>query len=110
MKYSNEEAVTEILKRSNERLQKRYRQVSIALSATVCAMFAVLVTAVAALSGAAPAGASQSVYGSFMLSRQAGGYVLVAVIAFSCGLALAILLLYRKHHNNQKENGGKENE
>ena len=41
-------------------------------------------------SGTAPAG---SVYGAFLLSAEAGGCVLAAVIAFALGVAVTLLCL-----------------
>ncbi|MBQ0134292.1 MAG: hypothetical protein KBS46_04090 [Clostridiales bacterium] len=41
-----------------------------------------------------------SVYGSFLLSREAGGYVLIALIAFVLGVTVTLLCLhYRKNQN-----------
>ena len=49
-------------------------------------------------SGTAYAG---SVYGAFLLSRKAGGYVLAAVIAFALGVCVTLLCARKKKNNTQ---------
>ena len=45
-----------------------------------------------------------SVYGSFLLSREAGGYVLIALIAFVLGVTVTLLCLrYRKKQDATKD-------
>ncbi len=111
MKYTSDQAVSEIMKRSKRIRQKRHQSMQAALFGASMVLFALLVTTIAGFSGYSSTGATESVYGSLMLPQQAGGYVLVAVLAFACGMILAVLLMYyRNHQNNRKENGGKEDE
>ena len=51
-------------------------------------------------SGTASAG---SVYGAFLLSREAGGYVLAAVIAFALGVCVTLLCARKKENNTQSD-------
>ena len=45
-----------------------------------------------------------TVYGSFLLSAESGGYVLAAVIAFVLGVCVTLLCLrYKKNKSRQKE-------
>ncbi len=111
MKYTSDQAVSEIMKRSGKILKKRRQAMRAALSGVSVLLFALLVTTIAGFSGFSASGVTESVYGSLMLPQQAGGYVLVAVLAFAFGMILAVLLMYyRNHQNNGKENGGKEDE
>ncbi len=42
-----------------------------------------------------------TLYGSFLLNQSTGGYILVAVIAFITGIAVAIIC--RKYQNEKKD-------
>ena len=93
LKYTTEESLSEIMHRkrlcSVRRNQKRCR----ALSGMAVALFTVLaavITVIPDRSADFPAG---SVYGAFLLSPEAGGYVLAAVIAFALGVTVTLLCL-----------------
>ena len=45
-----------------------------------------------------------SVYGAFLLSQEAGGYVMTAVIAFALGVAVTLLCLRLQKRNKQQGN------
>ena len=51
-------------------------------------------------SGTASAG---SVYGAFLLSREADGYVLAAVIAFALGVCVTLLCARKKKNKTQSD-------
>ena len=96
MKYTTEEALTEIMRRSEKLVIRRTRYACRMLSGLSGMLLAVLVLVIALLPGTAAASYSGSVYGSFLLSPEAGGYVLAAVIAFSLGIVTTLLIQNRK--------------
>ena len=108
MKYSNEEAVSEIMKRSRKLIRQRQRRIQNALAGSFLILLTVLVTSIAGVSSASVSGTQETVYGSFLLSQQAGGYVLVAILAFIGGMVLTAWLMYFKNHHNQTDNKGEE--
>ena len=93
LKYTDDQALSEIARRSKAIREKKLRQTTTLLSGVSGVLFLVIVTVFAAL----PKGGAQadgSVYGSFLLSMEAGGYVLVGVLAFCLGAALTLLCLW----------------
>ncbi len=97
MKYTTEEAISEIMRRSRRVSIRRDRRACRKLSGAAGALFAVLVLVIALLPGKVAIEYSSSVYGSFLLSQEAGGYVLAAVIAFVLGVVITLLCLrYKK--------------
>ena len=73
MKYTTEEALAVIMQRRNQIILRRDRRACRMLSGAAGALFAVLVLVIALLSGKATVTSSGSVYGSFLLSQEAGG-------------------------------------
>ena len=100
LKYTTEEALFEIMRRSEKLVIRRNRRVCRMLSGLSGMLLAVLVLVIALLPGTAAAPYSGSVYGSFLLSPEAGGYVLAAVIAFVLGIVTTLLCL--KIRNKRK--------
>jgi putative copper export protein len=98
--YENtEEALKEIHRRGREIRKKRDRRVKAVLSAAgSVAVFALLIVMSVFMDGVA-AGAESS-YGAFLLPAEAGGYVLIAVIAFLAGVAVTVLI--RKMRDRDK--------
>lgn len=96
MKYTTEEAVAEIMRRSDQIIIRRDRRACRRLSGAAGALLTALVLVIALLPETAAPAYNGSVYGSFLLSAEAGGYVLAAVIAFALGVAVTLLCLKRK--------------
>lgn len=97
MKYDLETGLREILRRSEVIKKKRERKKLFALASSATLLMVTLVFTIARLSETRIAGMNRTVYGSFLLSPEAGGYVLVAVIAFTIGVLLTLLTQkYRK--------------
>ena len=96
MKYTTEEAVAEIMRRSDQIIIRRDRRACRRLSGAAGALLTALVLVSALLPETAAPAYNGSVYGSFLLSAEAGGYVLAAVIAFALGVAVTLLCLKRK--------------
>lgn len=108
MKYTTEEALVEIMKRRDQIIIRRDRRACRMLSGTAGALVAVLVLVIALLPGKVTVASSGSVYGSFLLSQEAGGYVLASVVAFALGVAVTLLCLkIRERRKDQSFNSTK---
>lgn len=101
MKYSTDEALREIYKRSDRLIRKRERRIRNAMSALSVFLFTGMMAIIVNLAGAPGAEGAQSVYGAFMLSSDAGAYVLVALVAFMLGIA--VTLATRGYRGDHKE-------
>lgn len=102
MKYTTEEALAEILRRSERVSIRRDRRVCRVLSCAAGALMCLLVLVIGLFPGSGTASAG-SVYGAFLLSREAGGYVLAAVIAFALGVCVTLLCARKKKNNTQSD-------
>ncbi len=98
MKYTNEETLKEILRRRGKVLIRRREKNCRILVGTSACLFTALIGVICLMPGKLPRAYSQgTVYGAFLLSPQAGGYVLAAVIAFALGVTFVLLCQrYRK--------------
>ena len=96
MKYSTEERVKIALRRGEALARSRDRRIGRGLSASAGVLFAILVLVICMLPGGASASSPGSVYGAFLLSAEAGGYILSAVIAFLLGVAVTLACMARK--------------
>jgi len=118
MKYSLDASVLEIEKRRDGRLRERRRRRAGALSGTTALLAALLLAASRQLPGVGAARAADSVYGAFLLSPAAGGYVLAGVIAFVAGIAVTALCIAHRGKQRREQprvpdperNEGKKNE
>ncbi|MCR5684957.1 MAG: hypothetical protein K6G81_05975 [Lachnospiraceae bacterium] len=104
MKYTNEETVNEVLKRSSKVRKEREKRAERVLAGAGTALLAALIAVIAFLPRAGEgAQAVGTVYGSFLLGREAGGYVLAAVIAFVLGIVVTLLLIKRRNHEQKRQ-------
>ena len=102
MKYDQDSALCEILRRSDI-LQKKKEQVRVnVLCASSTSAFALLVLSIGILSRKASLDQGQTAFGAFLLPSNAGGYVLAAVIAFIAGVVVT-LLIYRNQEKKKQE-------
>lgn len=105
MKYSTDEALDEILRRSENIERKRVKRSMHALSSAAGGLMAALIIVIAVLSESGTAGMEESTMGSFMLSAKAGGYIIVAVLAFIAGAILTMATQrYRQSRAGQAGN------
>ena len=96
MKYDLDAAAAEINRRGAFLSEKKRQRRSVGrISAACAAVFLLLLGAMYHFAVFGPAKLKGSVYGSFLLSTEAGGYVLVGVICFAA--AVVITLLCVKH-------------
>ncbi len=102
MKYSTDEALREVYKRSDRLIRKRERRIRNVMCALSVFLFTGMIAIIANLAGTPGAEGVQSVYGAFMLSSDAGAYVLVAIIAFMLGIAVTLATRgYRSDHKDK---------
>ncbi len=98
MKYTDKESLGEILKRSEtvsrRRKMRTYKNVA-SMSAVLFAGLAALITVFPPQVSVSYS--SETLYGAFLLSREAGGYVLAGVVAFVLGVTFTVFIYkYRK--------------
>ncbi|MBR3635054.1 MAG: hypothetical protein IKN47_02565 [Lachnospiraceae bacterium] len=102
MNYSDEDALKEVLKRKKTVTRKRNAKASAYLAGVSAILFAALVSVISLFpQGSSVSGSTASVYGSFLLGRQAGGYVLVSVIAFILGVTVTLVCIRYKNTNDK---------
>ncbi len=108
MKYSDEEALKEILKRSDKVVKKRNERTKAYLGGACAVLFAALVAAIALMPGGISTdGTGETVYGAFLLGREAGGYVLAALVAFLLGIGITLYVIKKRKPDKRS---GKESE
>jgi len=98
MKYSAYEEFDEIRRRGKRIRDRHEKRVGQGLSAAAFVVAAVLLGTIGMLGGKGVRG-TQTVYGSFLVPAEAGGYVLVAVLAFVLGVALTLMIQKYKEKN-----------
>lgn len=109
MKYSNEKALCEIRRRSEQIILKKKREVCQKLAGISSALFITLIAAISFLTEEVSINSSKSVYGAFLLGEEAGGYVLVAFIAFVLGITVCLLCLRHRNRGDPKNDGTQTN-
>lgn len=104
LKYTTEEALAEVMHRSDGIMYQKRKHLNEVMSAAVIALFIALISVIAFLKGGSAETADVSVYGSFVLGKEAGGYILVALLAFILGVAVTILCQnYKKKKGDRGE-------
>ena len=102
MRLTNEEALREVLKRGDAVRRRRERRGIQVLGCVTGVLAVALICVIATLSGGGT-GSAGTAYGAFLLSAEAGGYVLTAVIAFAVGVVLTVVIhRYRKLNKRDK--------
>ena len=103
MKYTTDEALEEIYRRGEQIRDRHERRMTSILSAGSAVVGFLLVGLLSYYSGTGVDAVGQS-YGSFLLFPDAGGYVLVAVIAFILGVLITVAARRcRRHKDPAKE-------
>ena len=105
MRYSTDAALCEVRARSARLRIRRERRVTTALSGASTMLAAALFACFYLLQPLTGSSMSAASFGAFLLSGEAGGYVLVGVIAFALGVALVILIT-RRHRSASRERIG----
>lgn len=103
LRYSTEQAVAEALRRGERIIIRRDRRACRMLSGMAGVLLVMLAAVIGFLPGGGTGAARDSVYGSFLLSPEAGGYVLAAVIAFALGVVITLLCLRRRRMTGKQD-------
>ena len=91
MKHDIDEMLREVTMRSDTIIKRRETVKMRMLSGITVMLTVVLVSVVSVLSGVYGVNSQRSVYGSFLISEETGGYILVAIIAFTLGVIVTLL-------------------
>jgi len=92
MKYSREEFLKEVLARSSRMdAEDQKRRVRL-LSAATAVLSLVMIVVITGLVRIEATEEIKTIYGSILLSPQAGGYFLVAFLAFALGVAVTLMI------------------
>lgn len=92
MKYSREEFLKEVLARSSRMdAEDQKRRVRL-LSAATAVLSLVMILVITGLVRIEATEEIKTIYGSILLSPQAGGYFLVAFLAFALGVAVTLMI------------------
>ncbi len=91
-----DESVQEITKRSENLRNKRNRRISRSLYSIAGALAVALMGTVYRIIGPNRFGQDESAYGSSFLSEEAGGYVIIAILAFAFGVTLALAITHHQ--------------
>ena len=100
MKYNLDESVMIVEKKIQNRKIRKLRRSICSLCALAAILVGLAVFSLYNFISFGEVGHSHSVYGTLMISNEAGGYVLVGVVSFFAAVALTLLCLYirrRKH-------------
>ena len=92
MRLTTDEALQEVLKKSETIRKKREKRKVQLLSGAVALLFAGLILTISQYAGGGAAQSTETSYGAFLLSAEVGGYILVALIAFAAGVILTMIL------------------
>lgn len=101
MRYTEQEQLCEIVKRSEKLRKQKVQRATRGLSASVSALFVLLAVCIGVFGRNGYMGTPTD-YGSFLLAAEAGGYVLAAVIAFALGVVVTVLI--HRFRNKNKRN------
>ena len=89
MKYTAEKAAQIVMERSRKIRNRRKQGV---LHVAAFSLFVLVAALVIGFSGTGSASQVSSVYGAFLLSADAGGYILTAVAAFAAGVLVTAIV------------------
>ncbi len=102
--YDTARRVGLVKKRVRENTRRRQRRGIYGLSAMCMLLFAVLMQAVGTVAGPGQPEA-WGVFGAMLLRRDAGGYVLVAVVSFAAAVVITALCFRLRSKENRRKDG-----
>ena len=102
--YDTARRVALVKQRVRENTRRRQRREVISLSAACILLCAVLTQAAGTVVGPGQT-AAWGVFGAMLLRKDAGGYVLVAVISFAVAAAITALCFRLRNRENRKKDG-----
>lgn len=89
MKYTKEKALKEIQRRAKAIRQKQDRKITNILATTACISLTALFAVIGVFAGSEIT-IAQTEYGALILSSEAGGFLLTAVVGFTLGVLVTI--------------------
>ena len=101
--YDTAKRVALVKQRVRENTRRRQRRGIYGLSAMCMLLFAVLMQAVGTVAGPGQPEA-WGVFGAMLLREDAGGYVLVGVVAFAAAVLLTAACMRLRERDKRKEN------
>ena len=102
--YDTAGRVALVKQRVRENTRRRQRSGIYGLSAACMLLFVVLTQTVGTVVGPGQT-AAWGVFGAMLLRKDAGGYVLVAVVSFAAAAAITALCFRLRNRENQKKGG-----
>ena len=102
--YDTARRVALVKQRVRENTRRRQRRGIYGLSAACMLLFAVLTQAAGTVVGPGQT-AAWGVFGAMLLRKDAGGYVLVAVVSFAAAAVITALCFRLRNRENQKKGG-----
>ena len=102
--YDTARRVGLVKKRVREMTRRKRRRGIYGLSAMCMLLFAVLMQAVGTVAGPGQPEA-WGVFGAMLLRRDAGGYVLVAVVSFAAAVVITALCFRLRSKENRRKDG-----
>lgn len=102
MKYTREDALKEIRRRADIIRQKRERRTTKILTTTAGFTLVALFAVISIFSGSAVS-TTPSAYGAFILSAEAGGFILAAVLGFVLGVVVTLIVKRTQKKNLDKK-------
>ena len=95
----------ELVKRQIRKNTRRRQKRGIGRLSAVCMLlFAAMIEAAGLVIGQGET-AAQGIFGAMLLRRDAGGYVLVAVVSFAAAVVITVLCFRLRKRENQKKAG-----
>ena len=102
--YDTARRVGLVKKRVREMTRRKRRRGIYGLSAVCMLLFAAVIEAAGLVIGQGET-AAQGIFGAMLLRRDAGGYVLVAVVSFAAAVVITVLCFRLRKRENQKKDG-----
>ena len=102
--YDTARRVALVKQRVRENTRRRQRRGIYGLSAACMLLFAVLMQTAGTVVGPGQT-AAWGVFGAMLLQKDAGGYVLVAVVSFAAAAAITALCFRLRNRENRKKGG-----
>ena len=102
--YDTARRVALVKQRVRENTRRKRQRGIYGLSAACMLLFAVLMQTAGTVIGPGQT-AAWGVFGAMLLRKDAGGYVLVAVVSFAAAVAITALCFRLRNRENQKKDG-----
>ena len=102
--YDTARRVALVKQRVRENTRRRQRREAISLSAACILLCAVLTQAAGMVVGSGQT-AAQGIFGAMLLREDAGGYVLVGVVAFAAAAVITALCFRLRSKENHRKDG-----